>query len=129
PHNRERSEELPGHGDQQRQAGRVLHRHGIAHQVDQAVPDSARERLAQRDVGAVVVEGPDENPARGPERHMGEEHNPRDEQRLALYEDGPQGGVLELWHPPTSGPRLYGSRSCSGTPPWPTPPAPAIAGS
>jgi len=126
PHACERPEQLPGHGDQQREAGRVLHRHGIAHQVNQAVPQSPCERLAQRDVGAVVVEGPDENPVRGPERQMSEDDEPGDYERLAVREDGLEGGVLELFHPRTSGPRLYGSPADSGTPLWLRPPPPTI---
>ena len=127
-HTREGPEQLPGHGDQQGEAGRVLHRHGIAHQVDQAVPHSARERLAQRDVGAVVVEGAYENPVRGAEHQMGDEDEPRDDEGLVVREERRERGLLELLHPRTSGPRLYGSRAGSGTPLWLRPPSPTIVG-
>ena len=50
--------------------------------------------------------------------------DPGDYERLAVREEGLEGGVLELLHPRTSGPRLYGSRAESGT----RPPPPTIVG-
>ena len=59
---------------------------------------------------------------------MSEDDEPADYERLAVREDGREGGVLELLHPRTSGPRLYGSRADSGTPLWLRPPPPTIVG-